>query len=96
MLQSHGVDGEFHDLWPQVKVPEEVSRGGLLGVDVLVRPIIANLKVEDEVEKLPESPLVKHAQQICNDEHNLDVSVWRIGTPPVFLVTNADEKGTPE
>ena len=96
MLQRHGVDGELHDLRPQVKVLEEVSRGGFLGVDVLVRPMIANFKVQDEVEKLPESPLVKHAQQICNDEHNLDISVWRIGTPPAFLVMNSDEKVTPE
>lgn len=70
-MQGHGVARDLHDLWAQVEVLEEVSRGGSVGVDVLVGPTVTAVKVEDEVEQLAKSPLVKHAQQICNAVLNI-------------------------
>lgn len=76
MIQCHGVAHDLHDLWAQVEVLEEVSRGGSVDVDVLVGPTVAAVKVEDEVDQLAKSPLIKHAQQICNCsvEHQLYTS----------------------
>lgn len=60
---------EFHDVWSQVEVVEQLSHAGPVGVHVLVGLQVALLKVEDEREQLPEPVLVKQPHQICNTHH---------------------------
>lgn len=55
---------ELHDIQPKVEARQKVSRGGFVGIHVLVGPRIPLIKVLDEKQQLPESSLVKHSQQI--------------------------------
>lgn len=59
------MSNKLHYVQSQIEMTEHVPHGGPVRVHVLVSAGVMLVKVQDEEEQLPESPLIKHAHQIC-------------------------------
>lgn len=60
LVQCHGMSHEFYDILAQVKMTEHLLHCGPPGVHLMVCSWVALFKVMNELQKLPESALVKH------------------------------------